>query len=125
IGREIRRLWMFPGRRHQTLADSSLDTWNKLYRPTPDSPNTTISYYNKGCLFGMALDLEIRTATGNRRSTDDVLRLLYREHYRKHDRGITCDDVEAATAEVVGKPLTELFDLIVRDTREVDWNRYL
>ena len=125
LGRELRRLWMHPGRAVQSLADSSRDTWVKLYRPTPDSPNTTISYYNKGCLFGMALDLEIRALTKNRRNLDHVMRRLYREHYRKHDRGITLPDVLAACAEVAGQSLQPLFDLIVDGTHEVDWNRYL
>ena len=125
IGRELRRLWNHPGRAVMTLAESSHDTWVKLYRPTADSPNTTISYYNKGCLFGLALDLEIRRATKNKQSLDDVMRLLYREHYVKHDRGITCADVEAACAQVAGRSLAKLFDLIVRGTAEVDWNVYL
>src|SRR5262249_17393528 len=78
IGREIRRLRMSPGRLVQSLEDSSRDSWIKFCRPTPDSPNTTISYYNKGCLLGLALDLEIRRLTHNKKSLDNVVVQLFR-----------------------------------------------
>jgi predicted metalloprotease with PDZ domain len=125
LGREIRRLRMSPGRHVQSLEESSLDTWIKLYKPTPDSPNTTISYYNKGCLFGMALDLAIRDWTANRRDLDDVMRLLYRRFYRREDRGVTPEDIEQACDEVAGRPTRALFDAIVRGRDEVDWQQYL
>jgi predicted metalloprotease with PDZ domain len=125
LGREIRRLSLSPGRLVQSLEESSFDTWIKLYHPTPDSPNTTISYYNKGCLFGMVLDLSIRHRTRNRRNLDHVMRLLYREHYKKRNQGFSSEDIESACEEVVGRSLKPLFDRCVRDVDEIDWGRYL
>ncbi|MBI4863786.1 MAG: M61 family metallopeptidase [Candidatus Riflebacteria bacterium] len=125
IGHEVRRLNASPGRLVQSLEESSMDTWIKLYRPTPDSPNTTISYYNKGALFGMALDLSIREATGGRRKLDDVMRLLYQRYYKQRDEGLLPEHIEAACEEVVGKSQRPLFDLVVRSTREIDWGRWL
>ena len=125
LGREIRRLNLSPGRLQQSLEESSFDAWIKLYRPTPDSPNTTISYYNKGCLFGMALDLSIRQQTRNRKTLDDVMRLLYNETFKKKNQGFTSDDIESACEEIVGRSLKPLFDRIVRGVDEIDWERYL
>lgn len=125
IGREIRRLKMTPGRLVHSLEDSSRDAWIKLYAAHPDSPNTTISYYNKGALFGMALDLSIRDATKGKASLDDVMRLLYQRFYSDEDRGFEQKDVEQVVKEVAGKRLTALFDHVVRSTAEVDWDKYL
>jgi len=125
VGREIRRLKMTPGRLVHSLEDSSRDAWIKLYQGHADSPNTTISYYNKGSLFGMALDLTLRDATRGKKSLDDVMRLLYQRFYEKDDRGFDPKDVEDACREVAGKSQKAVFDLIVRGTAEVDWARYL
>ena len=72
-----------PGRKRQSLSSSSFDTWIKLYQPNENAPNCQMSYYEKGELVGMCLDLEIRHRTRGRRSLDDVLRLLYAEWARK------------------------------------------
>lgn len=72
-----------PGRFVQSLAQSSFETWTKFYKPGPDSPNRQISYYLKGELVGLLLDLEIRQRSHNQKSLDDVLRLLYQRYGRK------------------------------------------
>lgn len=54
---QISRYQNTEGRHHQTVAESSFDTWIKLYRPDENSPNSTISYYNKGALVALGLDL--------------------------------------------------------------------
>lgn len=66
-----------PGRHLQSLEQSSFDAWIKLYRPDENSANSSISYYLKGALVCLMLDLEIRLHTRSKRSLDDVLRLLY------------------------------------------------
>lgn len=67
------------------VEDASLATW---IEPTYLSQNY---YYDKGLLLGLFLDIQIRTATGNRRSLDDVMARLYREHFLE-GRGFTTDD---------------------------------
>jgi predicted metalloprotease with PDZ domain len=74
LGDAIARLQALPGRHHQSLEESSFDTWIRFYRPDAHTPNSQISYYQKGALVAMALDLEIRLATGGERSLDDVMR---------------------------------------------------
>jgi predicted metalloprotease with PDZ domain len=75
-----------PGRRHQSLEDSSFDAWIKLYRPGEDSGNSTISYYLKGAVVIWAMDLEIRRRTEGKRGTDDILRILW-ERWGRHGEG--------------------------------------
>ena len=62
----------------QSLAQSSFDAWIKYYRQDENAPNSVVSYYQKGALIALALDLTIRHASRGRRSLDDVMRWLWR-----------------------------------------------
>lgn len=65
------------GRTRQSVAESSFDAWTKYYRQDENSPNSIVSYYRKGSLVALALDLAIRAKTRGKRSLDDVMRLLW------------------------------------------------
>ncbi|MCZ2414892.1 MAG: PDZ domain-containing protein [Burkholderiales bacterium] len=71
-----------PGRRVQSVAESSFDAWIKYYRQDENSPNALTSYYAKGSLVALALDLTIRIRTGGRRSLDDAMRLMWTRYGR-------------------------------------------
>ena len=66
-----------PGRLMQSVADSSFDAWTRYYRQDENSPNAIVSYYTKGALVALCLDLAIRTRTRGRHSLDDVMRLMW------------------------------------------------
>ncbi|WP_051378903.1 M61 family metallopeptidase [Derxia gummosa] len=66
-----------PGRLRMSVADSSFDAWTKYYRQDENSPNEIVSYYQKGSLVALALDLLIRRESAGRHSLDDVMRLLW------------------------------------------------
>lgn len=116
----ISRFQALPGRGVQPLADSSFDTWIKFYRPDANTPNATISYYQKGALVALLLDLRIRQATGNARSLDDLMRLLW-ARYGAEDAGFPEGAVEAAAGEVAGADLGGFFDHALRSTAELDY----
>ncbi|WP_088278515.1 M61 family metallopeptidase [Ideonella sp. A 288] len=63
-----------PGRRVQSLAEASFDAWIKYYRSDENTPNATVSYYQKGALVALALDLRLRREGG---SLDEAMRLLW------------------------------------------------
>lgn len=67
-----------PGRLKQSVAQSSFDSWIKYYRQDENSPNSLISYYTKGSLVALCLDLRIRIQTDNQFSLDDVMRALWK-----------------------------------------------
>ncbi|MBC8058338.1 MAG: M61 family metallopeptidase, partial [Rhizobiales bacterium] len=75
VARTIGNVLAMPGRKVQSVAQSSFDTWVKYYRADENTPNSTISYYTKGALVALALDLTLR-AEGNG-TLDDVLRALW------------------------------------------------
>ncbi|HPU54287.1 MAG TPA: PDZ domain-containing protein, partial [Burkholderiaceae bacterium] len=97
-----------PGRLNQSVAESSFDAWTKFYRPDENSPNTVVSYYAKGALVALCLDLHIRTRSAGRRSLDDVLRLMWRRHGRTFDdrpSGLDEDAFAALALEATGVAL--------------------
>jgi predicted metalloprotease with PDZ domain len=113
-----------PGRLRQTLEESSFDTWIRFYRQDENSPNALISYYQKGMLVAMLLDLRIREATENRRSLDHVLRLLW-ERYGMQDVGFPEAGIEELVEEVCGERLDDFFASYLRSREELDFERHL
>jgi predicted metalloprotease with PDZ domain len=113
-----------PGNKVLPVAESSLDAWVKLYRPNENSYNTTISYYSKGSLVAMILDLEIINSTNAEKSLDDVLIYLYKEYYEKKGRGFTPEEARTAIEHVAGKKLDEIFDRYINGTETIDYAKY-
>ena len=58
-----------PGRHVQSVADSSFDAWIKFYRQDENTPNAVVSYYAKGALVALALDLTLRQTRARRSTT--------------------------------------------------------
>ncbi len=107
-----------PGRFVQSLAESSFDTWIKLYKPDEDSKNRTISYYLKGDLVGTCLDLEIRHRTQSQFSLDDVLRRLY-IRYAAQGIGFPESVYQETVEEVAGSSFQEFFDRYIYGTEPI------
>ncbi len=107
-----------PGRLRQSAEASSFDTWIKLYRQTENSVNTEISYYDKGALLGLLLDLEIRRRTGNAKSLDDVMRQL-NENYARKGRGFPEEDFQKVAEQMAGGSLAEFFAAYVSGVKEL------
>ncbi|HTQ75532.1 MAG TPA: PDZ domain-containing protein [Burkholderiales bacterium] len=118
LGRSITAYLRTPGRRRQTLAEASFDAWIKYYRPDENSPNTGVSYYGKGSLVALCLDLLIRDRTRGRKSLDDVMRALWRRHGLA-GIGVEEDGVERLAGEVTGLDLKRVFDQWLRSTSEL------
>ncbi|MBZ5534490.1 MAG: PDZ domain-containing protein [Acidobacteriia bacterium] len=113
-----------PARLHQSVEEASLDTWLDKY-PFYRRPENSISYYEKGEILGLLLDLTIRQGTNNHRSLDDVMRFLNKEYAQ---RGRFFDDragIPDAVERVTGKPLDEFFARYVHGIEEIDYNSFL
>src|SRR6185369_1254869 len=113
-----------PGRLQMSAEDASFNAWIKEYRPDENSVNSQISYYDKGELLGLLLDLEIRRSSDNARSLDDVMRYLYKEFYEKN-RNYTPADFQKACELMAGKSLNDFFGRYVRGRDELPYNDYL
>ncbi len=123
LGKTVGGVLRGSGRRRQSVAESSFDTWVKYYRQDENAANAIVSYYTKGSLVALAFDLAIRAATGGRKSLDDVMRALWvrygRDFYEGTAKGIGEDDVEPLIREVTGVDLGRLFADAVHGTRDL------
>lgn len=116
LGRSITQLYRTAGRRHQNLEEASFDAWIKFYRPDENTPNASVSYYLKGSLVALALDLEIRQRTGGAHSLDEVLRTLWQDYPAEHPGGIGEGQFEAIAEQVSGLDLEAFFRQALRST---------
>jgi len=100
--------------------DASFNSWIKEYRPDENSINSQISYYDKGELLGMLLDLEIRRRSNNAKSLDDVMRMLYNDFFKKN-RNYTPADFQKVCETAAGSSLEDFFAHYVRGTDELPY----
>ncbi|SFM40354.1 M61 family metallopeptidase [Rugamonas rubra] len=111
------------GRSKQSVAESSFDAWTKYYRQDENAPNAIVSYYTKGSLVALALDLSIRAKSAGKKSLDDVMLALWqrygRDFYPTVGRGVTPAEVEALFDEISGMRLKPFFDKYVRGTDDL------
>jgi predicted metalloprotease with PDZ domain len=90
-----------PGRHKQSVADSSFDAWTKYYQADEHTPNAVVSYYAKGALIALGLDLLIRAHTQRRKSLDTVMQLLWAAH-GKTQEGLAEDGFERIVLAAIG-----------------------
>jgi predicted metalloprotease with PDZ domain len=124
-----------PGRRVQSVAQSSFDAWIKYYRQDENSPNSIVSYYAKGALVALALDLTIRTGSGGKHSLDDLMRLMWQrfgKHFYGADgrvspaaQGVAEDDMPELIREATGLELSAQLRQWVDGTAELPLARLL
>jgi predicted metalloprotease with PDZ domain len=114
-----------PGRLHQSLVEASYNTWSDgPFGTSGIDPGKSISYYDKGPIVGMLIDFSIRHATQNRKSLDDVMRILYNHYARTLGRGFTDAEFQQACETIAGVPLADVFEYVYT-TQEIDYNTYL
>jgi predicted metalloprotease with PDZ domain len=120
----IEQLQNRPGRFETSLEEASFDAWIKYYRQDENAINNQISYYDKGEVVNMMLDVTIRTASNGAKSLDDVMRYLYNEFYKKN-RNYTPADFQKAAELAAGRSLDDFFLKYVRGEAEIDYNGIL
>jgi predicted metalloprotease with PDZ domain len=111
------------GRKKQSVAESSFDAWVKYYRQDENAPNAIVSYYTKGSLVALGLDLTIRTQTRGRRTLDDVMRGLWnrygRDFYEGGGQGVPEEGILALLEELSGTDLGRFFERCIKGTEDV------
>ena len=118
LGQTATRVWRTPGRSVQTVTDSSYDAWTKFYRQDENAQNAIVSYYTKGALVALCLDLTIRRETAGVMSLDDVMLALWERH---GETGVGVDErgIERLAQEVTGLDLSEFFERALYTTEEL------
>lgn len=95
LGADLSRFRLTAGRRVQSLRASAEEAWVKLYRQDAHSHDTQISYYLKGAVVALLLDLHLRRHGS---WIGAVLQQLWRSHGRSR-RGYRNEDLIAAFAD--------------------------
>ncbi|AWB35048.1 M61 family metallopeptidase [Orrella marina] len=99
------------GRFKQSLAQSSFDAWTKYYKQDENAPNAIVSYYTKGALAAMGLDLIIRERSHRSRSLDDVMRAMWkrygRDFYTQTPSGLDESELAPLIEEATGVDVSQ------------------
>jgi predicted metalloprotease with PDZ domain len=124
LGKEITRYENIPGRQVQPLSESSFDAWIKLYRPDANSGNSQVSYYLKGEMVSLLLDLLIRSQHNNQRSLDHVMLKMWQQ-FGKDEIGFTPEQLQEVIESVAEMNLADFFKRYIDDTEDLPFNEYL
>jgi predicted metalloprotease with PDZ domain len=124
LSREITRFLLTPGRKVQPLSESSFDAWIKLYRRDANSDNTQMSYYLKGELVSLLLDLLVRERHQNTRSLDDVMRQMWQQ-FGKPEIGFTPQQLQETIEAIAQIDLNDFFNRYIDGLEDLPFNEYL
>ena len=124
LAQTITRVIRGNGRFKQTVTDSSFDTWTKFYKQDENAPNSIVSYYTKGAIIALALDLTIRIGTKGKKSLDDVMSALWKQ-FGKKGVGVGEYEIEQIANEVSGMDLNPFFEQVLNGTGDIDLEAFL
>ena len=113
LNKTINQVLQTPGRQVQSVAQASFDAWVKYYRQDENTPNATVSYYTKGALVALCLDLSLRN-TGHK--LDEVMRGLYK---RCKAGPMAQADLEAVLLRLTGREWSKELAAWVHSTQEL------
>lgn len=125
VDAEVNVVMKYNGRFVQSLTESSFDAWIKLYRQDENSLNSGISYYTKGSLTALMLNIEIIKNTNAGKSLDDVMRLLNEDHKKDNNRGFSDSRIKEICETVNGKDLDEFWDKFITGMEDLPLDKYL
>ena len=110
LSEQINRYYQTPGRAQQSVAESSFDAWIKLYRSDENTGNAGISYYNKGALVALCLDLMLLQKSAGRYRLFDVVKAFYSRAKQNDNKRIGISSADMG--EVIGQfmPLADWQD---------------
>ncbi|MET3114477.1 putative metalloprotease with PDZ domain [Pedobacter sp. CG_S7] len=112
-----------PGAKIQSAAEASFDAWIKYYRPNENSNNTTVSYYSKGEVIGLLMDVAIAHATKGTKSLDDVMKAMYLQG-KTLKRGYTDAEFKTMVEKISGVSFTDFYAKYVNGTHAIEYDKY-
>jgi len=118
LGQTITRVLRGAGRLRQSVEESSFDAWTKLYKQDANASNAIVSYYAKGSLVALCLDLKLRNDTEGKTTLDDIMQACW-SRWGETGEGMPEGGLEQVAAEVSGLDLSDFFDVLVRGTGEL------
>jgi predicted metalloprotease with PDZ domain len=123
VSEELTELQRRPARQWQSVEESSLDAWFEgiaFYR----SPERSISYYNKGEILGVLLDLYIRQLTNGAKSLRDLFQWMNQHYAKEHRFFPDSAGVQQAAEAVTGQSFSDLFRDYVAGVKEIPYDDF-
>jgi len=122
LAEKLTKLLRNPGKNVQTLVESSFDAWIKFYCPNENSINVEVSYYLKGSLVALAIDILLRES-GNL-SLDNIMRTLWQE-YGKKGIGVPEGKIEALLHALGNEDLSDFITTALYTTQDLPFKMLL
>lgn len=124
LAQTVTRVMRGSGRLKQSVAESSFDAWTRFYHQDENAPNAIVSYYSKGALVALGLDMQLREHTQEACSLDHFMRRLW-EDFGKRDIGVSEDDLEKLASKMAGTDLSAFFSQTVHGTDDLPLEAWL
>ncbi len=118
LGQTITRVQRGRGRQRQSAAESSFNSWTKFYQQDENAANAIVSYYAKGSLIALCIDLKIRQLTDDKKSLDDVMRSLWADYLRQQ-QGIEEHDIQQTVNRICDADLSDFLHRLIYQTGEL------
>lgn len=125
IANEITAQTNLPGDKVQPLSESSFDAWIKYYRRNENSNNSQVSYYDKGSISALLINLMILEHSKGKQTLDDLMSYLYQEYYIKKDIGFNNETFKKAAEKFTGRNLDKFYADVIDGTSSINYDQYL
>ncbi|MBL7974475.1 MAG: M61 family metallopeptidase [Candidatus Kapabacteria bacterium] len=121
----LAKLERVPGRKAMNTRDASFLAWVKLYAQSPDGNNRHPSYYLKGGIITLMIELYIIAQTNGTKRLDDVMRELWKMYLERPEQGVTEQEVYSAISTSTGIDCAALLSGMLHGTDDIDYNKFL
>lgn len=118
LGQDITRVIRQNGRFRQTVADSSFDTWTRFYKQDEGAPNHIVSYYVKGALIALGLDLLIQQKSKHQYRLDDIMKHLW-QRYLSEGRGVDEDEMPELIQKITAVDVSDYLNKALHSTEDL------
>ncbi|HNH10612.1 MAG TPA: M61 family peptidase, partial [Leptospiraceae bacterium] len=122
---DINRLADSSGEDYMSLEEASFTAWTKYYRQNPNSHNVSISYYIKGFLLSLCMNISILEQTDGRKNLMHLMRTLYRKYHLKKNKGFTKQEFFRTAEEEFGFDLQAEFEQYISEKKRIPAEFYL
>ncbi len=115
LAQTITRVLRGKGSARQSVAASSFNAWTRFYKQDENAQNVIVSYYAKGSLIALCIDLKMRSLSAGKKSLDDVMRALW----QRVNEGVGDDDIQQLICDISGSDLQVFLHQLVHQTSKL------
>ena len=118
LAQTVTRVRRGMGSTRQSAAESSFNTWTKFYKQDENAQNAIVSYYAKGSLIALCIDLKMRQLSQSRYSLDDVMRQLW-QSWKETGAGVDANTIQDLVCAIADYDLTDFMQNLIYSSDEL------